>query len=217
MHADALTIGQYIKAAEFGNTLPAEPTWTIAGANIEDVPSLKPGAQEGKTVPKGVVFLKDIPRGWVMNKTNVACIKGMFGAETDDWIGKRITLYRDATVKPEPGIRVRGSPDIDREIRVTVKLPKKAPITITLVPTGRASGVTLDQFRGWLQDAVRRGWTQDQIRTLLGMKSDEVPPGERAGIVAKLKAGPPRTEEPPPLSDEDKARIEDEDRRGGGM
>ncbi len=36
---------------------------------------------------------KTVPRAWVLNKTNAKTIARLYGNETNDWIGKRITLY----------------------------------------------------------------------------------------------------------------------------
>lgn len=145
MNADALTPSKYLRAADFGVVLPKMPTLTISGARVETVPSLKPGAREGDEEKKGIVYFSDEPdgRGWVMNKTNVQCLKALFGSDTDGWIGKRVTLESvivNVGPKKEPGIRVKGSPDIDREVRVEVKLPKRKPQTFTLIPTGRSNG-----------------------------------------------------------------------------
>lgn len=138
MDVDALTPGEYIKAAEFGSTLPQQPTWTIGGASIEEMASLKPGATE-KTVEKGVIHFREMKRGWVMNKTNAQCMTAMFGREVSGWDGKRVTLKAEMVqVGPskQPGIRVVGSPDIANDITFDIRLPKKKPIKVTLVKTG---------------------------------------------------------------------------------
>jgi hypothetical protein len=144
MNASALTPSQYIKAADFGATLPVTPTLTIREAVINVVPSMKPGAREGDTEKKGVLYFTDEPdgRGWVMNKTNVECLKAMFGDETDNWIGKAVTLKSvpvQVGPKKDIGVRIAGSPNLTAEIRCVVKLPKRKPETFVLVPTGNGS------------------------------------------------------------------------------
>lgn len=136
MHANALTPGEYIKAAELGATLPANPTWTIDGHSIDEMASLKPGAVD-KMVEKGVLRFREIKRGWVMNKTNVQCLIAMFGGTVEDWHGKRVTLKTEYQpgVK-QPGIRIQGSPDIAADMTVRVVLPRKKPIEMRLVKTG---------------------------------------------------------------------------------
>ena len=134
MNADALLSGQYLKAAEFdGTILPTSPTWTIARIEIEELPDLK---KPDATKRKGVIYFRDVERGWVMNRTNVECLKALFGADTAGWIGKRVTLCTEPT-RTGDGIRVHGSPDIERDVTATWKVPKKAAQTKRMVPTGR--------------------------------------------------------------------------------
>lgn len=137
MNADSLIPGRFIKAVDLGSTLAAEPTFTITAVVLERVPDIK---NPGKEVVKGIVGFRDIEQGWVMNRTNVECIKAMFGPETDGWMGKRITLCQEAVKMPkgpdELGIRVKGSPDIDREIVAEWKPARKSKQSRRLVPTG---------------------------------------------------------------------------------
>jgi hypothetical protein len=153
MNARALCIGPFIAATEFGtpHIIDAkEPTFTIANAVHEQVPDLK---NPNKEKTKGIIYFSDYPRGWVINKTNMQLLAGLLGEETEDWIGKRVTLHAVKT-NLGPGIEVKGSPDIDRPRDVVVKLPKKSPRTVTLVPTGRGGG----RDRG---DGQERGRTTD--------------------------------------------------------
>lgn len=46
---------------------------------------------------KGVVYFEEFTRGMVVNSTNRQRIEGWHGLETDDWIGKKITLYPSET------------------------------------------------------------------------------------------------------------------------
>lgn len=147
MDANALVPGEYIKAAEFGSIIPPTPTWAIRSVQIEKVPSMK---KQGKDVDKGIVYFREIERGWVMNRTNVECLKAMFGNETDGWVGKRVSLTKERVQvgpKQEDGIRVVGSPDIDHEIVAEWQPPKKAKQTRRLVPTGQRNGGQVQQQR----------------------------------------------------------------------
>lgn len=140
MIADAMVSGEYLKAAAIGDETP---TYTIKGVSLEQLASLKPGAAEDKTVQKGVIWFNDTPLGWVMNKTNVECLKAVWGNDTNAWLGKRVTLRTEMT-KTGLGIRLKGSPDIDREITARVKLPKRKAQEFVIVPTGnrRPTGPT---------------------------------------------------------------------------
>jgi len=54
-------------------------------------------AQGGRKQKKPVAFFKGHKKGLALNKTNARAILNMHGAETDQWPGKRITLYCTTT------------------------------------------------------------------------------------------------------------------------
>jgi hypothetical protein len=57
----------------------------------------------------------------------------MFGPSVKAWIGKNVTLYAQPDVfRGEPGIRVWGSPDLERDLVVQVKLPKRKAFSMTM-------------------------------------------------------------------------------------
>lgn len=200
MDAIALTPGQYIRAADLGVLFPKNPTWTIRRDSIEEMASLKPGAE--KTVDKGVIYFVEIKQGWVMNKTNVACLIQLFGRETENWPGKRVTLCAEST-NTGPGIRVLGSPDIDAPTTVEIRLPKRKPIKRILIST---KGNPLQTFRNAIGQALKRPeapWTEEQIKALLGArKAADIPPAEWSELMDVLHGPPPvepeedKTEEP---------------------
>lgn len=209
MDASALTPGQFIKAADLGVSMPKNPTLTIKSAAIEEMASLKPGSAE-KTVEKGVIFFEETKRGWVMNKTNVECLKALFGARTEGWIGKRVTLKTEPT-NTGPGIRVLGSPDISTNVVAIVRLPRKKPITMVLQPTGgkakpRSQRPEDVAFRAAIKAEIDAGSGQDEVMLLLGGRlSDDVPEAERAEFLEKVKAlraPPPAPELPPEVSED---------------
>jgi hypothetical protein len=124
--------GRFISGAEFNGRVP---TFTVKVVQIE-----KLEGDDGKAKDKGIVWFDDTDRGWVLCKTNAMCLAAMFGNDTAGWIGKRVTLFAtDVKVGGEtvPGIRVRGSPDIDAAKVVEIKLPKKKPLTMKLEPTAK--------------------------------------------------------------------------------
>lgn len=69
-----------------------------------------PGDQSEKLT----LMFDELDKGIVCNKTNAGVIEKMYGAETDDWIGKKITLWpnHDVEFKGEivSAIRVRSRP-----------------------------------------------------------------------------------------------------------
>lgn len=79
----------HIEALDCGEKLGDELVVTIKGVQRETV-----GAEK---VVKGVVLFNEFDRGLVLNKTNSRTIAGLFGNDTDAWIGKKITIYRSET------------------------------------------------------------------------------------------------------------------------
>jgi hypothetical protein len=58
---------------------------------------------------KPVIYFNENKKGLVLNKTNATTITKLYGADTDDWTGKRITLlWKEVEYQGEmqPGIRV---------------------------------------------------------------------------------------------------------------
>lgn len=69
-------------------------------------------APGGKKSKKPVVYMKGTDKGFAINSTNGKAIAGMYGNHVEQWIGKRITLYKSMTRNPDGGgevecIRVR--------------------------------------------------------------------------------------------------------------
>lgn len=71
----------YLKAADLAGQMR---TVTIERVALELV---------GDTDQKPVVYFVGIPKALVMNRTNGAAIANAYGTETDNWIGKQITLF----------------------------------------------------------------------------------------------------------------------------
>lgn len=130
--------GEYIAAVELGNKKPTLTIKKVDTIKMED-------EKKKKDVDKAVIWFKEIPRGWIYCKTTGFCLAAMFGEDDEQWVGKRVTLHSEMVqVGPEkqPGIRVTGSPDIAKPIKVSIKLPKKKAFIVTLVPTGKSEAGT---------------------------------------------------------------------------
>lgn len=138
-------LGQYISAAEFGVVpgVPREPTFAIARIMLEKVKSTKIGDDDdGDAVERDrlIVYPQGGGRGWLLNRTNAEVLAVLFQSRnTDDWIGKRVTIHAQMVRvgrTTQPGIRIKGSPDLAAPMDVTYTLPRKKPLKVTLVPTG---------------------------------------------------------------------------------
>jgi hypothetical protein len=145
-------LGTYITAAEL---VGKEPTLTISRVTLEKVESMKIADDTGggKMKDRVIVYFEESKsgRGWLLNRTNAECIKELWGRETDDWIGHKITLHTMPVrvgPKVEPGIRVKGTPEIDKPRTFDLKLPRKKPQPYTLVPTGKAVDAGTDAGQG---------------------------------------------------------------------
>lgn len=126
MDFDKLFPGRFLKAADLNGK---EVTLTISAVVVDELVGDK-GSEM-----KGLLSFKGKKKQLVLNKTNGLCIKQMFGRETDAWVGKRITIF-PSTFNDDPCIRVKGSPDIEKDISFDLKLPRKAPKATRLVKTG---------------------------------------------------------------------------------
>lgn len=131
---DELYPGRFLKAGEFGGR---DVNLTITRVQLDELEGNK-----GKQV-KGVLTFRETPKELVLNRTNGECIKAMFGRRLADWVGKRVTLYPQKIESDlaDIAIRVRGSPDLERDVAFTLSLPRKKPRDMTLKKTtsGRAA------------------------------------------------------------------------------
>lgn len=131
MNAGLLTPSKYIKAATFKGQ---DRTITITGVTLKELER-----EDNTKETRGLISIAESPKQWILNVTNVKCLIAMFGRETDKWLGKKVTLYPAPNEMSESGvaIRVRGSPDLAKDITFTLKLARKKPKSITMKATGK--------------------------------------------------------------------------------
>lgn len=141
---DQLFPGRFVKAGEFGGK---PVTLTIKDVYLDDLES-----ESGATERKAIVSFERTARELVLNKTNAQCLVAMWGPDSGEWVGKRVTLTpeSDPSGLSDSGlcIRVKGSPDIDKTVTATIKLPRRRPITRKLVPTKGPADPGEDAFGG---------------------------------------------------------------------
>ena len=129
---DLLFPGQFIKAGEFNGR---DVTLTIARIELMMLPQDKGGEKT-----RGVIYFQNAKKGLVLNRTNGECMKAMWGRNVAEWSGKRVTLYPTMVKfgrEDVLAVRVKGSPDLTEPLQVEVKLPKKKPALVTMLPTGK--------------------------------------------------------------------------------
>lgn len=131
MNYDQLFPSRFLKAGDFAGKAV---TLTVKDVYHEEIEN-----DRGATDTKAIMSFFETKRELVLIKTNAQLIKAMFGPETDDWRGHKITFHpeRDPSGLSDSGfcIRVKGSPELDKPINVQVKLPRRRPQPRKLVPT----------------------------------------------------------------------------------
>jgi hypothetical protein len=74
-------------------------SWDLKGdtvVTIAKVEGKELTSQRGKN-KKPVIYFSNTEKAFVCNKTNGKAIAGMYGNKTEDWVGKKITLYPTTT------------------------------------------------------------------------------------------------------------------------
>ena len=79
MNFDELYPSKFLRAEDLADApLPV----TITGVTLEEIGNEK----------KVVMTFANVPKKLIVNKTNGKSVRKLYGADTDDWIGKKITL-----------------------------------------------------------------------------------------------------------------------------
>jgi hypothetical protein len=137
---DELYPGTYLKAGEFQGKAVTLTIKTIT----REMLSNGSGGEE----PAVTVSFAETEKQFVMNKTNASSLRAMWGDDSGEWIGKRLTLHpvKDESGLSESGlaIRIKGSPELERRLVFKARLGRKM-VTQTLVPTGKAAGDAEDE------------------------------------------------------------------------
>jgi hypothetical protein len=87
-----------------GKTLEGDLSLTIKHVEMETV------GQGDDVDTKPVVYFDEVNKGLILNKTNANTVSHLHGDDTEDWIGKRITIFPtevDFQGKQVMAIRVR--------------------------------------------------------------------------------------------------------------
>lgn len=89
---------KYLKASDLQG---GQPTVTISHVTVEEV---------GETDRKPVIYFVGKEKGIVLNKTNATNIGDAYGPDTDEWTGKKVTLFTawvDFNGRSVEAIRIR--------------------------------------------------------------------------------------------------------------
>lgn len=156
---------KFLKAEDLGDD---EPTVTIERVLMEELDSKDHGKQQ-----KPVAYFKGLEKGLVINKTNWSIIARQHGDESDDWVGKQITLFV---------MDVEAFGEIVSAIRV--RPPRK---TVPVVPgVKRGSEVEANG------ELVTKYWTTSKqlgFDRKKGLEILQKNNGDFAAAIAELEAG----------------------------
>jgi hypothetical protein len=129
--------GRFVKA---GDLKGRDVTMQISDVAMEELEG-----DDGKRA-KAIISFAGAKKQLVLNRTNGLCLRAMFGRETDAWLGRRVTLYPAPNPDSARGfgdeicIRVRGSPDIERDIAFDCRPGRKKAARLTMVRTPEPKG-----------------------------------------------------------------------------
>ena len=147
-HWRSLIPSEYLKASDLAGR---DFTLTIVAIERRQLDKLaKPGADDdakGKSGKerRGVVTFKETEKFLPLNVVNAMSLAAMWGNDYTQWGGRRVTLYpgRDRLGREEvDAIRVRGAPDLENPIEFEVPRPRRKPVRVRLVPTGKGTSTS---------------------------------------------------------------------------
>ena len=121
---DELFPNRFIQSSSFGDKIVK---LTIKEVGVDEI-------QDGDNSENiAIIQFRETDKELSLNKTNAQLIAGMFGTNIDTWIGKQIYLHAIPFSNPMfPGVktatRVYGSPEIEKDVKIQVVLPKKKPM-----------------------------------------------------------------------------------------
>lgn len=105
---------------------------TIRTVEMEEV------GNEDEKSDKPVLYFEEIEKGMVINKTNTSTIATLYGGDTDEWVGEKITLFPTYTtfnkqnvacIRVEPKRPVAKKPAMAGRPAAPARPAKPAPPT----------------------------------------------------------------------------------------
>lgn len=163
-------------------------TVRIVGANVDEVTD--PEDRQRK-VAKIALALEEADTGapmkaWIPCPTTFRVMTALFGTNlTRRWVGHLLTIHRDPRVKVgnkvTGGIRVLGSPELDKPMPLEIKAGRAPVYRVTLRPTGRGPAPAPAPRPPTLEDL---GLTRAGVDALLAER--DKPPATDAALPAIL-------------------------------
>jgi hypothetical protein len=121
---------RFMTAEELGDK---KVTLRIAALFREELADEEGGVKVKTTMefarPDGSIIRKRL----VLNRTNLDCLRALWGDTVADWVGHRLTIHQVPNCyRGKPGVRIWGSPDLEQDVEVTVTLPRKKPFKMVM-------------------------------------------------------------------------------------
>lgn len=88
MDARTMLESKYLRSAQFGVDMPAEPIFTVAG-----IDSTTEQGDTGADERWWLIRFKEIAKPLKLIPTNVRCLIACWGSETNAWVGKRVQFF----------------------------------------------------------------------------------------------------------------------------
>ncbi len=105
MKIDQLLTSSYLKQSDVDGETPV---------TIKDIKKQNVARKDEEAEYKYVLFFEEYEKGLVLNATNIKRLGKACGDDTQDWLGKVVTLYVDDTVEyggnAVGGLRIKAIP-----------------------------------------------------------------------------------------------------------
>lgn len=167
------------------NITQAFPSSTLKAADIEDEDliltmshvEIKTVGQGNKAEDKPHLYFKETDKALVLNKTNAASISKLYGPDTDDWAGQKISLFStevDFAGTPTLAIRVRLKKPTGATAPAkasTATAPAGKPDKAVLAARSAAWQAFIDKTPDFDEAKRKTKWT-DAIKTIFPTKAE---------------------------------------------
>lgn len=119
---------RFLKASDVED---GDLTLTIAEVRLERI------GQGSQADDKWVLFFSEDEKGLVLNKTNTNTIAKLHGDDTDDWVGRPVTLYATEVQYQKDmvdAIRIRSKPPRSARKEVKANVPAQPSTDASDIP-----------------------------------------------------------------------------------
>jgi len=141
------------------------------------------GAKDGAAEQKYDIKLEGETRSWRPPLTMIRVLLKAWGDESDNWVGRRVTLFQDPTVKfgreVLGGIRISHLSHIDGTLNVKVTTTRGKRETVTVQPLEEAPR------RDWLAEAALASGDLENVKAVY-MAAQQA--GEGPDMLNKIKS-----------------------------